>query len=335
MSFKRRTINDVISDVSFQTPHLWILGAGASVAAFPQGEKGGRRLPLMNNLTEVVGLQQLLDDHRIDHRGRDFEDVYSDLGVRPDCQQLCRDLELTIVNYFSALELPDEPCLYDYLVWSLRNKDVIATFNWDPFLWQACVRAAQYFVPPRTIFLHGNVAVGYCMTDMIKGAVGAKCNKCGRKFQRSRLLYPVSLKNYTTDTTVSNEWKDVQTALKTAYFVTVFGYSAPRTDIEAMALLHEGWGGGEKRSLEEFSVIDIRPHDEVIEWWKPFLCRHHYGFSSSFYDSWLAHHPRRSCEALLAAVMNNNPYPNHPVPCAKTFDELHDFFEPYIRAEAG
>ena len=102
-----------------------------------------------------------------------------------------------------------------------------------------------------------------------------------------------------------------------------------------MALLYEGWGGAKKRSLEQFSVIDIRPENEVIGSWKPFIHTHHYGFSNSFFDSWQARHPRRSCEVLFAAVMNNNPYPNHSIPCVKTFDELHDFFEPYIRAEAS
>ena len=35
-------------------PHLVILGAGASYAAFPNGDKNGRKLPLMNNIVEEV-----------------------------------------------------------------------------------------------------------------------------------------------------------------------------------------------------------------------------------------------------------------------------------------
>jgi hypothetical protein len=37
-------------------PHVYILGAGASYAAFPRGEKTGRKLPLMNNLVEILQL---------------------------------------------------------------------------------------------------------------------------------------------------------------------------------------------------------------------------------------------------------------------------------------
>jgi hypothetical protein len=32
------------------------------------------------------------------------------------------------------LELPDHPTVYDHLLLSLRKKDAIFTFNWDPFL---------------------------------------------------------------------------------------------------------------------------------------------------------------------------------------------------------
>ena len=54
-------------------PHVVILGAGASLAAFPNGDKNGRQLPLMNNLVEVVGLRSLLDSWDIDHGETDFE----------------------------------------------------------------------------------------------------------------------------------------------------------------------------------------------------------------------------------------------------------------------
>ena len=46
-------------------------------------------------------------------------------------------------EYFSKLELPDHPTIYDYRLLSLRKKDVIATFNWDPFLWLACHRKGR------------------------------------------------------------------------------------------------------------------------------------------------------------------------------------------------
>ncbi|MFW6223076.1 MAG: hypothetical protein ACOC3T_05645 [Bacteroidota bacterium] len=35
-------------------PHVVILGAGASAAAFPQGDANGKKLPVMNDLADIV-----------------------------------------------------------------------------------------------------------------------------------------------------------------------------------------------------------------------------------------------------------------------------------------
>jgi hypothetical protein len=35
------------------------------------------------------------------------------------------------------MEIPDHVTLYDELLLTLRSKDLIATFNWDPLLLQA------------------------------------------------------------------------------------------------------------------------------------------------------------------------------------------------------
>lgn len=47
-------------------PHLVLLGAGASLAAFPNGDKNGLKLPLMNNFVETVeGLSDCFDKNGI------------------------------------------------------------------------------------------------------------------------------------------------------------------------------------------------------------------------------------------------------------------------------
>jgi hypothetical protein len=68
-----------VANLSMQRPHLVLLGAGASLAAFPDGDRNGRVLPLMHNLVEVVGLQPHLENLDIKYKGRNFEDVYSEL----------------------------------------------------------------------------------------------------------------------------------------------------------------------------------------------------------------------------------------------------------------
>ncbi|MBU4399752.1 MAG: hypothetical protein KKE86_10510, partial [Planctomycetes bacterium] len=41
-------------------PHVVILGAGASLAACPNGDALGRQLPLMANLVEILDLKDLI-----------------------------------------------------------------------------------------------------------------------------------------------------------------------------------------------------------------------------------------------------------------------------------
>ncbi|MEE9403199.1 MAG: DUF1848 family protein [Desulfobacteria bacterium] len=66
--------------LSIKRPHLVLLGAGASLAAFPNGEKNGMEIPLMNNFVETVeGLSDYLNKYGIDYRGNNFEDLYSSL----------------------------------------------------------------------------------------------------------------------------------------------------------------------------------------------------------------------------------------------------------------
>ena len=128
-----------IADVSIGAPHVIILGAGASLAAFPNGDKNGRKLPVMSNFVEIVGLEPILAKFSVPYsKGDNFEDVFSSLhDNKPEAADV---IEKFVASYFSSLELPNHPTIYDHLVLSLRDKDFIATFNWDPFLYQACRR---------------------------------------------------------------------------------------------------------------------------------------------------------------------------------------------------
>lgn len=48
-----------------RSPHVVLLGAGASLASFKEGDANKRILPLMNNFVEVVGLNKLLEKMRL------------------------------------------------------------------------------------------------------------------------------------------------------------------------------------------------------------------------------------------------------------------------------
>lgn len=318
----------------FGSPHLVILGAGASVAAFGEtGDKKGRKLPLMRDFVDVLGLEALLKENGVRNPERNFEEIYSELFDRSDTQELLRELEQRVFDYFSSLVLPDPPTLYDHLALSLREKDVIATFNWDPFLFHACARAAEHVSPPRTIFLHGNVAVGYCMEDKVKGHVGQRCHRCGNLFTPSKLLYPIAKKDYASDPTIKAEWDDMRKALQNAYLLTIFGYGAPSTDVEAVTLMKEAWGSPSQRDLEETEIINTQNEGILLETWKGFIHSDHCQILRSFYDSWLVKHPRRSCEAFWSATMELRPFEDHPLPQDMSYEELLAWLEPYLQAE--
>ena len=53
------TRDELIRNPEMHRPHVVFLGAGASVAACPQGDKNGRHLPTMENFVDIIGLAPL------------------------------------------------------------------------------------------------------------------------------------------------------------------------------------------------------------------------------------------------------------------------------------
>jgi hypothetical protein len=131
-----------------------------------------------------------------------------------------------IHDYFAVMQLPDVVTIYHRLVLSLRPKDIIATFNWDPFLFEACRRNYRHAPMPRVIFLHGSVAVGYCTAHRRKGPRASACPECGNPFDASRLLYPIGKKDYSSDPFIAAKWSGMRGALASAFAITIFGYGA-------------------------------------------------------------------------------------------------------------
>ncbi len=300
-------MNNNLEEIMKKRPHVVILGAGASCAAIPNGDKNGRKISAMNGFIKKLGLSDLLSRVNLETKSDNLEDIYMELegrsGQELDCAVVKKELEQKIFDYMKEYEIPDEPTIYDYLILSLTNKDLIATFNWDPLLVQAYLRVGKYTRNlPFLAYLHGNVAVGYCEQDNIIGIASGRC-KCGKLLRPIQLLYPIKKKNYQADIAIEKFWKELQNNFERAYMVTIFGYSAPQSDIEALSMLKVAWGEPEQRSLEEIEIIDIRDESEVIESWKDFIHTHHYSYHTDFFTSTLGKFPRRSCEATYDRLM--------------------------------
>lgn len=154
----------------------------------------------MDNFIDIVGLNDLINLIPENLQAKNFETLYGSLHKHDPASETLVEIERRINDYFGNMQLPDEPTIYDYLVLSLRDKDLIATFNWDPFLYQAWVRNGEFTKDlPRLSFLHGNVAIGYSKEDKRCGPVGYQMRHDGGIFEPTKLLYPVEQKNYTDD----------------------------------------------------------------------------------------------------------------------------------------
>jgi hypothetical protein len=278
-------------------PHVVILGAGASRAAVPHGEDSGRVLPLMNDfVTSVDGLQEVLAGAGVRTGYQDFESLYDDLVSSGKYPDLVSRIEGLVFKYFSGMALPDHATVYDYLVLSLRKKDMIASFNWDPLLLHALHRNFDVGDQPDVVFLHGNVGIGLCPEHLERGYAGLWCPTCKKQFQNCRLLFPVKHKDYAQDPFIAGQWQYFRDALSRAYIVSIFGYSAPVADTEARNLMLNAWRDCRVRQMAHVEIIDIRPKRDLRLAWDEFLGEH-YTIVRTFRKTHFSWWPRRSCEA--------------------------------------
>jgi len=329
---KEPTIEDERANVFVTRPHLVILGAGASRAGFPNGDRSGKKLPLMSDCVEILALRAALVEWGFDPE-RNLEDIFTEVFAAGEMARV-KFLQQRIGEYFSGLQIGDRPTLYDHLVLSLRKKDFVATFNWDPLLLQAYRRNSRFDLP-QLLFLHGNVEVGYCEKDRTAGNLDARCNKCKRPFSPCPLLYPVGRKDYAKNSFIASQWQTFRRVLGHTFMVTIFGYSGPRTDQEALAVMSTAWGAPERRELEQSCFITKQREEEVLSNFSEFIHSHHREIDESFYDSWIARHPRRTGEAWWNQYLEAKFLPDNPIPENVDFPELWSFFRPFIEPERG
>lgn len=332
---------DRINTVMGGGRHVVILGAGASIAStFRNPEMNSKRLPSMDNFIDIVGLNDIIKKIPIHLLAKNFEELYSNLhNDNPNSYEIL-EIQSRVYDYFEDMKLPDEPTIYDYLVLSLRPKDLIATFNWDPFLYQAFVRNNHIGDLPYIAFLHGTVALGYSTDDKTSGPAGYYSKESKSYYEPTKLLFPIGQKNYYEDEFIKNEWDNLKYWLNSGSTkrVTIFGYGAPKSDVEAVRILNDAWGTKNKRNMEQFEIIDIRTEDIVRESWDNFIHSHHYDYSTDYFQSSLAFNPRRTSESYFQHYFPRTPSEafseSNPVPKDfKTLNELWDWHKPLIEAE--
>ncbi len=300
-----------ISNKKLLDPHVVILGAGASIASCAV-DKNGKTVPALANIHKILGLTEKLQSYGFSEAEMgNFELLFSNIIGIPKYSDLQKDLEIAVRNYFQNLQIPDEVTLYDYLVLSLTEKDAIITFNWDPFLLQAYLRNIDVGNLPQLIFPHGNVGVGICYDCKNKGYAKYLCPNCSKPLDDMPLLFPIHKKNYYDNSIIENEWNVAKYYLGRAAGITVFGYGAPETDIEAYNLLKESYNKSNITTIAPFSIINLESEEESQKKkWSEIYDDHMFSFSYSFKDSILWTSPRVSLEHLFDAILQQQPRSN-------------------------
>ena len=304
-------------------PHVVLLGAGASRAAFPNGDRMSRPIPLMDDLVESLDLRPVLE--RVGPiESEDFESVYSKLAAEPSYERERREVERRVADYFSSLELPKEPTIYDKLLLSLRPEDVVFTFNWDPFLFDARERNNGVVGLPAIFFLHGNVRIGACRKH--PGKWGRRrvwlCPDCGDPFDDVPLLYPVEQKGYSSDPYIATAWESARWFFREAFVLTIFGYSAPDSDRDAVDLLKNAWLGRSPREMEHVEMVDIATTDDLYERWGKFTPTLHLQVVRSYEKSFVGRWPRCAKKKLYLAMSQGIPSFNRPLADTDDLTEL-------------
>ena len=326
-------MQSLISKTDIKSPHLVILGAGASFASFPNGDRNGRKLPLMDNFINILDLKDEINNCGVLKSEKNIEIILAKLSERPEHQEILKNIQMKIYDYFSSLEITTEPTIYDYLVLSLRDKDAIATFNWDPFLVQSYLRVQHITKKlPQLLFLHGTVALWHCESCGVVDLPKRFC-RCGNTLKPMPLLYPTGNKDYLGTPTINEYWELVSKYLEYANSITIFGYGAPASDNDAIELFRKAWGDPEGRSMEQIEIIDIRDRSHLIETWGKFIHGQHYEVHRDYFQSAIALFPRRVSEANFGRFNLNIWLTNHKIEKNLCFSELENRFREIIVAE--
>jgi hypothetical protein len=318
-------------------PHLFILGAGATKACIPNGDKNQRTSPVMEGFLASIGKEDILNDVNLETKSENIETIYSELHEKPEYFSKVKEIENAIVEYFSNMQIPDNPTLYDYLILSLRSKDCIATFNWDPLLVQAYKRVYSITTDlPQLVFLHGNVAIGLCKTCYTYSPLFFPyCPECHSTLEPIPLLYPAKKKDYTQHWGIEGFWRTFEHYLEAAAIVTIWGYSAPESDKTAIKMMLKVFSSS-FRKLDQIEIIDIADPNVIADKWENFSKETNYHFKvvKSLSSTLLWEFPRRSIEGYIKRIIGGS-WEKSKLTLKENlaWDELENLVEPLLEQE--
>jgi hypothetical protein len=93
------------------------------------------------------------------------------------------------------------------------------------------------------------------------------------------------------------------------------------------------WAENGARDLAQIDLIDVKRRKEVKRNWQEFIVRDNYAIGNNFFDTYLATHPRRSCDAFAMATLQQSPWKDNNFPKGISLNELQDWVMPLVEEE--
>lgn len=82
LDHESQEIEEAYKNYILSRPHIVIIGAGATMAAIPYGDKYGRRCSVMQGFIDNLGLRPILNDVEIKTTSDNLEEIFSELKSR-------------------------------------------------------------------------------------------------------------------------------------------------------------------------------------------------------------------------------------------------------------
>lgn len=88
-----------------------------------------------------------------------------------------------------------------------------------------------------------------------------------------------------------------------------------------------------RRESAEVQIIDVRPRDEIVDNWSPFLVRQHFSVLDRVDGSLSFSYVRRSCEAFAMATLQQRPWSENRYPVSDDLSEIKQWMKPLLDEE--
>jgi hypothetical protein len=122
------------------------------------------------------------------------------------------------------------------------------------------------------------------------------------------LLYPIGKKDYNSKPIIVNEWNLAKSVLSRAAGITVYGYGAPVTDVEAVELMKSANHLSQMKDIAPFTIINLAKNEgEQRKKWSEFYDVKMFLYCNKFEETMLWKNPRVSLEALFDAILQQQP----------------------------